>query len=416
MSLKRKEVEEPAEFDTTRFKSEEAEKFYEVLLASTFVKERAIDTSPGGLIDQEWFGGVFKKRKWQGLMSPNKLGCQDIVREFYANTLEAESDTRAEVSYKAYVRGTIIDYGPKVIRKLLSLPSKEQDAKKFGANGDDYLTLLQTFPEEMMFEAIVGRSDGRWERYGDSDDIKYMARIDVTPIVKVWAFYIADMILPTLSKSELRKDIITMTFCILNDRPIDLARVISSKIRDIGNWSREGRSMGFPNLITKLVHNKLGTNAPKIRAGIKLTAIFTLKKVQVMIREQEVSLSLPREEAKKGKGKKRLPSGSSSASPTHDEEAPPAWAVEYQRSIEHRMMEMERNQERRDMRIGGALIRRMGDLQHDVEALWTTGQYQGEFRGMAPYTELEQQKMAMSLGTDQGEHVAYGADDDDAMT
>src|ERR1044072_6235835 len=118
--------------------------------------------------------------------------------------------------------------------------------------------------------------------------------------------HIADCIMPTLSKSELKKEVSTLVFCILNDRPIDFATIISNKIYEIGNESRNDRCLGFPHLITKLVHNMLGARAPSIQNGIKLTTLFSLKLVQDMMSEQEAILILPWEEAKKSKGKKKV--------------------------------------------------------------------------------------------------------------
>ena len=199
-----------------------------------------------------------------------------------------------------------------------------------------------------------------------------------------------------------------MVYCIMNDLPIDLAGVISRKIHEIANLSRDNRSLGFPLLITKLVHKKLRSKAPPIRVAIKKNSLFTGDLVYQMKEEQKHTLSLERPK-RSGPGKsivkKTAPRGFSSAAPTHDVEAPPAWAVEMQRSMEQNMM-----------RIGGTVTRRLGDLQHDVEALWAAGQYEGQFRGMAPYTELEQHMMALSFGADQGEHAANGEDGDDAMT
>ena len=178
----------------------------------------------------------------------------------------------------------------------------------------------------------------------------------------------------------------------------------------------EERSLGFPLLITKLLHKKLGAKAPLIRLPIKPSPELSCHLVYDSMQDQKVTLTLPFEPERNTR-RKAVIKGSSSAGPTHEpdasgSDAPPAWAVEMQR----RMMESQRHMEDRMMAMGGEITRRMGDLHHDVAALSTAGQYQGQFRGVAPYTELELQMMAMNLGANQGEHADDGAGGEDAMT
>src|ERR1044072_7054642 len=102
---------------------------------------------------------------------------------------------------------------------------------------------------------MAGRPEADWTRGTCQDKaIKYLSRTVVTPEARVWGFYITDSIMPTLNKSELRPEIVTLIYCIMNDLPINLPKIISRKIHELAQVKREERSLGFPLLITKLLH------------------------------------------------------------------------------------------------------------------------------------------------------------------
>src|ERR1044072_5866660 len=262
MAPKRKEVGTSSTCDIERFKTPEAEALYnKTLFKADFIRERAVEQGQHSLMEtKKWFGDVFKKRGWMKLSKlVTEEGCSDLVREFYANAVEPESDTRVEPTFKSYCRGATVDYSPNVIRKLLDLSSDERVNEVFGGNGPDYHTLLKEFPADLLLSAMTGRPEADWERgTGRDRAIKHIPRIVVAPEVRVWSFYTTDSILPTSNKSEVRPEIVTLIYCIMNDLPIDLPRIISRRIHEVAQVKREERTLVFPLLLTKLLHKKLG--------------------------------------------------------------------------------------------------------------------------------------------------------------
>src|ERR1044072_1515308 len=269
MAPKRKATESSSSFDRRRFRSKEAEDFY---VSNThnakFARERPVEYESRVPLQHSlmgacgWFSSVLKERRWEEICKIHDSGCMKLVREFYANAKEPHSDTRTEPTYMSSFRTKPIDYSPKKIRELLDLPTEEEIGEKFGHFGLDYHSLLHGYPEDLIFETIVGRNDAQWQP-GVQDDgtiLKhFVKRVDLKPQMRVWSFLAGDNFLPTLGKSELRKEMLVLMFCIHQGFGIDLARIISWRIHQIANM-RTDFCLGYPLVINKLVRSQVSSN------------------------------------------------------------------------------------------------------------------------------------------------------------
>ena len=149
-----------------------------------------------------------------------------------------------------------------------------------------------------FFETIVGRSDAQWEPGEQKDGTisrHYIKRVDAKPEIRVWAFLFSDSILPSFNKSQLRKEMCTLLYCIHNNLAVDLARLISWKIHETANIKPEN-CLGYPLLITKLVHSQMRNRAPGIDIRIKPQKELAWVDVKRMLAEQEKALEEPRVE------------------------------------------------------------------------------------------------------------------------
>lgn len=414
MAPKRKTMTETSSsFDKRRFLSKEAEDHYALLTdKSSSCSERPVqykgrDALSSALMTHvPWFADVLKKRKWEEICTLPGPGCMKLVREFYANAREPLSDSRAEPSYKSFFRKSVIDYSPEKIREILGLPTPEEIKDTFGQDKPDYHSLLYDYPQDDIFEAVVGRDDAKWGPGTQKDGTvvkHYVKRTDLKPQLRVWAFLASDNFLPTLGKSELRKEMLTFIYCIHLDLGIDLARVISRRIHDVA-CTKEESCLGYPLLITALVHSQMKTPIPAIQEKIEHQKMLTFKDVTRMIKEQKETLEAPRVEGRAKPPRKPTPIEGSSSSAPHEEE-PPAWAVSLQNSVTSFHQDM--------MMMGGGILHRMGGLDANMQTLRTaSGQDMPAWREYEPYTELERRMVDLHLGSFPGAQE----DDDDPMT
>src|ERR1044072_7479879 len=176
MAPKRKATESSSSFDRRRFRSKEASDFYASNTHNAkFARERPVEYQPRVPLQPPlmaacgWFSSVLKERRWEEICSIHDKGCMKLVREFYANAKEPHSDRRTEPTYMSSFRTKPIDYSPQKIRELLDLPTEEEIEEKFGHFGLDYHSLLHDYPEDLIFETVVGRSEAKWQP-GVQDD------------------------------------------------------------------------------------------------------------------------------------------------------------------------------------------------------------------------------------------------------
>src|ERR1044072_1513183 len=401
MAPKRKATESSSSFDRRRFRSKEASDFYASNTHNAkFARERPVEyesrvAMQGSLMATErWFASVLRERRWEEICSITDSGCMKLVREFYANAKEPHSDTRTHPTYMSSFRTSPIDYSPQKIRELLDLPTEEEIEEKFGHLGLDYHSLLQNYPEDLIFETVVGRREAKW--HPDEKNKLFVKRVDLKPQLRVWSFLAGDNFLPTLGKSELRKEMLVLIFCIHQGFGVDLAKIISWRIHQIANV-REDFCLGYPLLINKLVRSQVRSELlPAVQEEVQPNRVLTLNQVINMLKSQEKTLAAPPEARPPPTGPTPHRASSSSSVPPSDEA--PAWAVAMQQNM---------------MMRGGSILTRMRDMDANMQTLRGAG---GDdmpiWRDFAPYSELEQQMMDLHLGSFPGPQN----DDDDYMT
>src|ERR1044072_8943545 len=183
-----------------------------------------------------------RTRGWKKLAHPD-WGCCVLVREFFANARRDEYEKErslGKLTYRAWFRSEWIDYSAAAIRSLLNLPKC-----------DPYHEMLNPPLHEEILETIA-IPGARWQRDGS-----YLLSKHLTWNARVWSQFTTSTILPVDHTYSLKYEDALLIYCIIEQCPINVPRIISEKSFKVANSSTLELWLPYPGLITRLVHGHM---------------------------------------------------------------------------------------------------------------------------------------------------------------
>ncbi|KAJ9536000.1 hypothetical protein OSB04_un000828 [Centaurea solstitialis] len=195
--------------------------------------------SPKGFLD-ETISQVAKLRevinthKWDVLCAVPPPYNLSWVREFYTKISIRDSQ-------QVPVRGTIVDYSPMSINKLLgTTPHTNSKLLTLSTH------LHQEDLDDILATLTIPGSD--WYLEGTVRHIRFR---DLTAEAYVWAQFIKYNLFPTSHNSKLGIDRILILFCILKGYPFDIGTLISTNIKT--SCTRINGRLFYPTIIHMLM-------------------------------------------------------------------------------------------------------------------------------------------------------------------
>ena len=170
--------------------------------------------------------------RWQRfIQAPQHDGDRELTHEFYINLAANRGDL-------VYLRGQQIDISVAAINRHYQLPDYPEDP---------YLRLLQDgIDRDHLTFTLTG------ERHDLAPDWRRIDREKLTPATKVWYYFVAARLMPTVTNSQVRKERALLTYAIMRGVRIDVGRVIHQEIMAALETKRCKWSLGFPGLIYSL--------------------------------------------------------------------------------------------------------------------------------------------------------------------
>nr|KYP64624.1 hypothetical protein KK1_019225 [Cajanus cajan] len=204
------------------------------------------------------FSDEFTRRKWTKVGQPEESYNAILIREFYANAYPTKPDSKDRVSW---VRGVSVPYSPEAINAYLhteyAIPAE-----------DDYQKLKHTAMDEDMSTLVLETLSlpGSQYQIGTRNQPTHILKSDLKSVVRLWQAVMYSNILPLTHTSDITNARARMIFCIMQQRDVDIATLISDDMHAIvlSKPSKSGavRPLAFPGLITGMCKAK-GVRIPQ---------------------------------------------------------------------------------------------------------------------------------------------------------
>lgn len=214
------------------FRSVEHEVCYKTkILNRNFVQERAMAFVAG---EYPEIREQIRIRGWETLVSYPKPGCQELVKEFYANVYKDQK-------FMSYVRGHWIHFDPKTLNDFL---------KTRNPRACEYVRLKsKKVNAEKLLETLC-RQGTQWSMSKMSNDPRKLKSTELKPIPKAWSTFVHHMLLPCAHVSDVIVSRAQLVYAIVTGLEVDVGSLVAHNIMEIANDNTA--TLGYPSLITQL--------------------------------------------------------------------------------------------------------------------------------------------------------------------
>ncbi|MED6214219.1 hypothetical protein PIB30_100846, partial [Stylosanthes scabra] len=179
-------------FDEYHFREE----FNQTLFESS-VRRKKVIPEVGFNLDEGEYPQIKEQialRGWRRLVAPTTGISKLLVQEFYANATvsDEEVENARQLPYKSYVRGVVVDFSPKNIRRVMRFKAETQGAEM------DYRTRQATDQrlDEVLAKLCIPR--GTWKLSSSQPAVPIqLRRTELLPLARGWQEFIIHSLAPT---------------------------------------------------------------------------------------------------------------------------------------------------------------------------------------------------------------------------
>jgi hypothetical protein len=219
--------------------------------------EKTFDIHPDGL-HQEMLH-MFAERKWNKLLVPYTEINTDLVKEIYCNSLPDSSPTTLAdtFSFTTFVRGKQIPFDRDVINDFL------YNAMELETSPDPTVPTLCAYGKRnakgnWKFEQIERdiMLKGRNFIRNAKGETRHALYPDMNAKASVVFQFLVHNAKPRTHTSDAPKAVLPLVWCIMNEVQVDIARIISNEMKQVGLKCATGSKkvvLIFPGLIMGLL-------------------------------------------------------------------------------------------------------------------------------------------------------------------
>ena len=165
-----------------------------------------------------------------------------------------------------YLRGQQIPFSPEAINRLYRLPD---------IPNDPYQRLLQRgIDTGHLILCLTG------ERQELGPAWRHLKREVLTAQAKVWYYFVAARLMPTVTNSEVRRERAYLTYALFRGIRVDVGQLIYSEMTESMTTSQSHMSLGFPALIYSLAQAVGVSITPNPATRIPVQKVITLQLFQ----------------------------------------------------------------------------------------------------------------------------------------
>ncbi|MED6213898.1 hypothetical protein PIB30_097805 [Stylosanthes scabra] len=188
-------------------------------------------------------------RGWRRLTAPTTGISKLLVQEFYANAdvSDKEVENAEQLPYKSYVRGVVVDFSPKNIRRVVRFKAETQGAET------DYRTRQATdqWLDEVLAELCIPGATWKLSSSQPAVPIQ-LRRTELLSLARGWQEFIIHSLVPTGNKSEITVARAILIHAIMRGEDIRAEDIIADNMAVIAQGLHGKGNLSFPSTIYKL--------------------------------------------------------------------------------------------------------------------------------------------------------------------
>ncbi|MED6114904.1 hypothetical protein PIB30_085045 [Stylosanthes scabra] len=224
-------------FDDYRFK----EVFNQTLFESS-VRRKKIIPEVGFNLDEVEYPQIKEQialRGWRRLAAPTIGISKLLVQEFYANAAVSDEEVEnvGQLPYKSYVRGVVVDFSPKKIRRVMRFKTETQGAET------DYRTRQATDQrlDEVLAELCIPGATWKLSSSQPAVPIQ-LRRTELLPLE-----FIIHSLVPTGNKSEIIVARAILIHAIMRGEDVRAEDIIADNVAVIAQGLHGKGNLSFPS-------------------------------------------------------------------------------------------------------------------------------------------------------------------------
>ncbi|MED6161505.1 hypothetical protein PIB30_061366 [Stylosanthes scabra] len=203
---------------------------------------------------------------WRRLASPRTKVTKWMMHEFYANAVQSDEEMGQgdQHPYKSYVRGVVVDFSPKNIKRVLRFKDNTPEATT------DYTTRLNSDQrlDEVLQDLCIPGATWRLSSGQPAQPIQ-LRRAELKPLARGWYEFIIHLIMPTGKKSEITIARAILIHSFISGEDVRVEEIIADNIAMIAQGIQGKSNLAFPSNIFKLCKDA-GVSIRKFRGGKRI--------------------------------------------------------------------------------------------------------------------------------------------------
>ncbi|MED6139510.1 hypothetical protein PIB30_084500 [Stylosanthes scabra] len=229
-------------FDDYRFREE----FNQTLFESSVRRKKIIPEVAFNLDEGEYpqIKEQIALRGWRRLAAPTTGISKLLVQEFYANAAVSDEEVAnaGQLPYKSYVRGVVVDFSPKNIRRVMGFKAET-----------DYRTRQATDQrlDEVLADLCIPEATWKLSSSQPAVPIK-LRRTELPPLARGWQEFIIHSLVPTGNKSEITVVRTILIHAIIRGEDVRAEDIIADNMAVIAQGLHGKGNLSFPSTIYKL--------------------------------------------------------------------------------------------------------------------------------------------------------------------